>query len=143
MVDVEVQALQQENRDMADLELVLGELIGKPELRSNPVFCELLERFVTGINAHLSHESRSVYRELLNHADQKTNDVASQFISNTHELQKIIGSYTKRWCKASPSAKNREQFMDETQEVFQLLNDRIKMENTHLFPVLQEPAVTH
>lgn len=140
---VKIEELEKENQEMANLAAVLSALVDKPEFRHNPVFCELLQRFVDKVGAHLTHEARSVYTELLNHSDRKTNDIASQFISNTHELQKILASYTKRWCVAIPTKESHERFVDETNEVFRLLNDRINMEHTHLFPVLGNSAASH
>ena len=139
---VAIRELEQENQEIVALAAILSPLIEKQEFRSNPVFCELLHRFMDKIGAHLSHEARSVYNELLSHKDKETNNAATRFISNAHELEKILGGYTRRWCVPIPSTEQHERFVEETREIFRLLNERISMENQHLFPVLTS-AQTH
>ncbi len=134
---VVIDELKKENQEIVDLAMVLSTLVDHAELRSNPVFCEMLQRFMDRIHAHLSHEARSVYSDLLSDQDKGSNDVASRFISNAHALNKIINGYTKRWCAAIPTNEDHQEFVDETQKVFSLLNERINLESKHLFPMLQ------
>lgn len=134
---VVIDELEKENKEIVDLAMVLSTLVDHAELRSNPVFCEMLQRFMDRIHAHLSHEARSVYSDLLSDREKGSNDVASRFISNAHALNKIINGYTKRWCSAIPTSEHHQEFVDETQEVFSLLNERIHLESKHLFPMLQ------
>jgi hemerythrin-like domain-containing protein len=133
---INVKELEVENQEIVDLASVLSVLMGHAEQRGNPIFCELLERFMDKINAHLMHESRSVYGDLLTSNDKDVNKVASQFITNTHELKKILKGYTKRWCVAISSSEDHSGFVDETSEIFKLLNERINLEKAHLFPLL-------
>ena len=132
--------LEAENQEIINLAAILAVLIDKVEFRSNPVFCDMLHRFMDKISQHLSHEARSVYSDLLSDSNKETNHAASQFNSNAHELEKILGGYTKRWCVPIPSTKKHEEFVAETQEIFRLLNERIDMENNHLFPYLSQQA---
>ena len=134
---IAIEELQKENQEIIDLASILSLLVHQPESRNNPVFCELLHRFMDKINAHLSHEARSVYSDLLSHKDLKINNAASQFISNAHELEKILSGYTRRWCVPIPSPERHDKFIEETNEIFRLLNERITMESEHLFPVMQ------
>jgi hemerythrin-like domain-containing protein len=134
---VAIEELQKENQEIIDLASILSALVNKCEFRSNPVFCELLHRFMDKINAHLSHEARSVYTDLLSHKDLKINNAASQFISNAHELEKILGGYTRRWCVPIPAVEKHEKFLEETNAIFRLLNERIAMESDHLFPIIR------
>lgn len=132
--------LERENQEIIHLGAILSVLIDKVEFRSNPVFCDMLHGFMDKINQHLSHEARSVYSDLLSDSNKETNHAASQFISNAHELEKILSGYTKRWCVPIPSTSEHTEFVEETQEIFRLLNERIDMENNHLFPYLSQEA---
>ena len=78
--------LEAENQEIINLASVLSVLIDKAEFRSNPVFCDMLQRFLDKISQHLSHEARSVYSDLLSDSNKETNHAATQFISNAHEL---------------------------------------------------------
>ena len=130
-----IKELQNENAEIKELCDVLSKLIGDESLRMNKVFCELLKRVQDKVDDHLKHESRSVYSEMLNHNESSIKKVASDFLSNTHELEKIKSKYVKRWCHKI-NEDNHDEFKKETKEFFKLINDRIHMEETYLFNVL-------
>ena len=132
---IQVEELRNENDEIKDLSDILSCLISKQSLRTNAVFCELLQRFQTKLDSHLKHEARSIYPELLSHDDKNIKQVAKDFLANTHELERILSKYVKRWCNHI-NTENHEEFENETMEVFRLVNERIEMEEAHLFSVL-------
>ena len=132
---IEIEELRNENDEIKDLSDVLSCLISKQSLRTNAVFCELLQRFQTKLDSHLKHEARSIYPELLSHDDKNIKQVAKDFLANTHELERILSKYVKRWCNHI-NTENHEEFENETMEVFRLVNERIEMEEAYLFSVL-------
>ena len=137
---VNIAEFRHENQELVDLCAILNVLVVNADLRSNSVFCELLERFSNRIKAHLDHEDRSIYAELLNHDDKNINKVANQFMNNTHQLRQILSSYIKRWCHhpgAGSDTTGHEVFLKETQAIFHLVDERIKLESNKLFPVLE------
>jgi hemerythrin-like domain-containing protein len=137
---VNVAEFSKENQEIVDLSAILNILVNSGDLRDNPVFCDLLSRFRDRIWAHLVHEDKAVYAELLNHPDRSVNEVADQFINNTHSLKKILSTYLKRWCHVPGSiAGDREfndTFLEETREIFRLVDERISLENSKLFPII-------
>lgn len=132
---ISVEELRSENDGIKDLSDVLANLVTNQKLRTNNVFCELLQRFQNKLDSHLKHEARSIYPELLNHDDKKIKQVARDFLSNTHELERILSKYVKRWC-SHINVDNHTEFERETMEIFKLVEARIEMEETHLFPIL-------
>jgi len=130
-----VDELRGENDEIKDLSDVLSKLVATDTLRTNTVFCELLHRFQTKLDSHLKHEARSLYPELLSHQDDGIKKIARDFMSNTHELERILSKYVKRWCKHINS-ENHVEFENETNHIFQLVNRRISMEESHLFSML-------
>ena len=137
---VNVAEFSQENQEIVHLSAILRILVANGDLRDNPVFCDLLSRFRDRIWAHLVHEDKAVYAELLNHPDRSVNEVADQFINNTHSLKKILSTYLKRWCHTPGSIaggrESNDTFLQETQEIFRLVDERISLENTKLFPII-------
>ncbi|MDH5613219.1 MAG: hemerythrin domain-containing protein [Gammaproteobacteria bacterium] len=132
---IPVEELRNENDEIKDLSNVLSNLVSDPSLRTNTVFCELLQRFRDKLDIHLKHEARSIYPELLNHDDKKIKKIAKDFLSNTHELERILSKYVKRWCHHI-TTENHEEFESETMQVFRLVNERIQMEETYLFSIV-------
>jgi hemerythrin-like domain-containing protein len=134
-----VAELEAENREIQDLRVILSVLISHSDLRHNTVFCELLDRFRKRLENHLNHESRALYPEMLSNRDHDLNQVAEKFVANTHELERILAGYTKRWCKNYHSG-DRDHFLDETREIFRLVDERLHLETSRLFPALMGPA---
>lgn len=132
---IPVEELRSENDGIKDLSDVLVNLVTDQKLRTNVVFCELMTRFQEKLDSHLKHEARSIYPELLNHTDKKINQVAKDFLSNTHELERILSKYVKRWCN-NINSDNHDEFENETLEMFKLVDARIEMEESHLFNAL-------
>lgn len=132
---IPVEELRNENDEIKDLSDVLSNLVSDQSLRTNTIFCELLQRFRDKLDDHLKHEARSIYPNLLNHDNNKIKQVARDFLSNTHELERILSKYVKRWCHHI-TTENHEEFEKETMQMFRLVNERIQMEETHLFSIL-------
>ena len=129
--------LLEENQEISDTIEVLTHLISHNELRSNPIFCKLLKQFADTVNDHLSHEGRTAYKELLPQKDNGAQKVATQFINNTSQLNKIMNDYAKHWCKAPHDFNTNEAFIDETKAIFHLVTERIGLEQEKLFPYIQ------
>ena len=132
---IPVEELREENDKIEDMINVLTNLVAIPTLRTNAIFCELLQRFHDLLDSHIKHEARSIYPELLSHDDKNIKKIAKDFLSNTHELERILSKYVKRWCHAI-NTENHEKFEIETLEMFRLVKERIKMEEAHLFKVI-------
>ena len=132
-----VDELINENNEIKDLTDVLSNLVSSPTLSTNSVFCELLQRFQDKLDAHLKHEARSIYPGLLGSDNKIIKTSVENFLSNTHELERIMKEYVKRWCNQI-NTKNHEEFKNETMTVFRLVNERIQMEETHLFPFISK-----
>jgi len=130
--------LRNENKDITDLCHVLSVLVEDRSLHKNPVACELLDRFMQKVNKHLDHEGRSIYGEMLKHGDTNTQNVARQFMSNTHELKKLISKYNRKWCDIPEDESEAVNYTTETKLIFNLMCERIHMEDKRLFPLIEE-----
>jgi hemerythrin-like domain-containing protein len=135
---VKIEELRAENQEIVELCEVLTALIDHSHLRNNPVFCELIARFSNKVKAHLSREDQAMYSEMLTHSEKKLRDTASLFMGNTRELKKLFAGYAKQWCHPSPDAHEHAAFVKETQDMFRIIKERIRMENEQLFPVLAQ-----
>ena len=132
MINVDV--LKQENQQIIELTAILQRLIDDSDLRDNAVFCELMERFNNSVEAHLIHEDRTIYSDLLKNENPDVHKLADQFMTNTHELRRLMKDYTKRWCHSGN--KDHSTFVDKTREIFSLVNMRINLEDSKLFPAI-------
>lgn len=123
-----------ENREIKDLCTILDISIDQYSLRDNTIICELLERFVAKVKAHLSHEDRSIYRDLLKQHTKEADLLADHFLGNTQELKRIFNVYSRDWCRKPQSETKYAKYVDESREMFKLVCDRIKFEEEKIFP---------
>ena len=132
--------LEKENKEITELCAVLGTLIQDHSLHSNTVVCDLLDRFMSLVNSHLTHEDRTIYGDLLAKHTAEADKLASHFLGNTQELKRICKSYKKDWCRTPRSEEDQDQYTKESMDIFRLVCDRIEFETSKIFPILKKAA---
>lgn len=137
---IPIKELQAENAEITDLCTVLNTLLADQETINSPIVCELLIRFTKAVNAHLEHEDRSVYSDLLAEHTDEARKLADRFLNNTHELRRLFKGYEKDWCKSGFNGRHKAAFVDESREMFRLVCDRVEFENQKIFPIFATTA---
>jgi hypothetical protein len=83
-----------------------------------------------------------MYSQLLTHEDHEIQKLARNFMSGSQEIKKIIAAYIKTWCpkkKADTLAiAEYEKFLKESEEMFELILERIQNETEKLYPLVRE-----
>ncbi|WP_295385563.1 hemerythrin domain-containing protein [uncultured Thiodictyon sp.] len=118
----------------------LRSLLTMEQLRIRPnartayeLLCDLGER----VRRHLTEEDRGLYPSLLIHDDPKVKSLAWGFISGEKPLRKTFDDYHSRWLK-NCDFNFSDDFLEETQEVFAMVAQRLDREERVLFPKLVE-----
>ena len=83
-----------------------------------------------------------MYKDLLASPDDKVTNVTKNFMSGSVEVKKILREFTHRWC---PSSKKRDslhikdhaKFLQDTDELFDIILQRIQDETEHLYPLVR------
>jgi len=138
---VSYEELHQQNHKITELTNILQHLLGDRLLCDSEVTCDLFFEYVTAVKEHMAVTDSGMYSKLLGSGDQKLNNVANRFMGGSREINRIFSAYLKRWCKI----KNRElvikeydAFMQDTQEMFEIVLDRIQNETEHLYPAVRK-----
>ncbi len=119
--------------------LTMEQLRIRPNARTaHELLCDLGER----VRRHLAEEDRGLYPSLLIHEDPKVKSIAWGFISGERPLRKIFDDYHKNWLK-NCDFNFSDDFVAETQEVFEMVGQRIEREEQVLFPKLVEIGMFH
>ena len=135
---IELDNFRKEHTELRDLCSILDATIGDYSLRDNMIMCELIERFVDEVNAHLKHEDRSVYRDLLKQHSKEADQVADRFLGNTQEIKRIFKEYSRDWCRKPHSENQHEKYIEESRHMFKVVCDRIDFEEQKIFPYLEQ-----
>ncbi len=97
----------------------------------------LLNTLLGKLSIHLSMEDKALYPRLQQHADAKIRDTAKKFATEMANVAPVVQAFGAKWSeseiKANPAA-----FVEETKKLFAALADRIRRENTELYPLLDK-----
>ena len=90
---------------------------------------------------HIDLVDKGMYSDLLNSPDKKINNVARNFMSGSVEVKKILKTFSKHWCpssnKGSLKIRDHEEFLKDTDELFEMVLQRILDETEHLYPLVR------
>ena len=132
---ISIETLQQHNHRIAEHSKVLSVLIRDRELCDTQVMCDVFFSYVDAVKEHLDTEDRNIYQPMLVHSDGDIKNTAGLFMSGSIEIKRVIAEYTKQWCRKSTlRIKNHDQFVSDTEDIFELVWKRIIDESEHLYP---------
>ena len=134
--------LHAENHDITELSNVLLYLFKERSMCDTGTCCDLFYRYTDKVKHHIDAVDKNLYSKLLTHEDHDIQQLARNFMSGSQEIKKIIATYIKTWCpqkKADTLAISRyEQFLVESEEMFELILGRIQDETEKLYPLVRE-----
>lgn len=138
---VSYQELHQQNHKITELTNILQHLLGDRSLCDSAVTCDLFFDYVTAVKEHMAVTDSAMYSRLLGSGDQKLSNIANRFMGGSREINRIFSAYLKRWCKIKSKElviKEYDAFMEDTQEMFEIVLDRIQSETEHLYPAVRK-----
>lgn len=101
--------------------------------------CTLFFRYIDLVKEHIELVDKNMYRDLLISPDEKINKVAKDFMAGSGEIKKILKDFTKTWCEKRTSLRvnDHSQFLKHTDELFELVLQRILDETEKLYPLVR------
>lgn len=138
---VSYEELHQQNHKITELTNILQHLLGDRLLCDSEVTCDLFFDYVKAVKEHMAVTDSGMYSKLLGSGDQKLNNIANRFMGGSREINRIFSAYLKRWCKIKSKElviKEYDAFMQDTQEMFEIVLDRIQNETEHLYPAVRK-----
>jgi DUF438 domain-containing protein len=99
---------------------------------THTLLCDLCEK----VSDHLAQEHRGMFPELLNHGDQSIQNMVWGFINNDKPLRLEFNEYKHKWLKHCEYAITP-QFLEETRQILQTLENRILLEDSNMIPKLE------
>lgn len=133
--------LHRQNHKITELTNILQHLLGDRSLCDSDVTCDLFFQYVNAVKEHMAVTDSGMYSKLLGSGDQKLNNIANRFMGGSREINRIFSAYLKRWCKLKNKElviKEYDAFMQDTQEMFEIVLDRIQSETEYLYPAVRK-----
>ena len=121
---------------ISDLQAILDEDLLKIRPNAKTAY-ELLCDLSKLVKDHLSEEDKGLFPSLLVHEDPKLKSIAWGFINGEKPLRKSFEDYHRKWLKDCDFNFTSE-FLQESNDIFELVAKRIEQEQTILFPKLEK-----
>ena len=132
--------LNTQNHKIFELSNVLHYLLADRSMCDTDITCDLFFNFVGLVKEHLEIEDKHIYRHLLTHSDQGVKNTATKFMSGGVEIKRVFSDYLKKWCAKKGQSlriKDYEEFVKETNDMFEMVQNRIIAESENLYPLLR------
>lgn len=137
--------LHAQNHKITELSNLLGHVLTERALCDNGECCDLFSKYLSEVNNHMETVDRNLYSELLLSEDIHVNNTAKSFMNGSVEVRRIIKQYLSRWCSQTgrqfafgKQGKNYDLFLDDSNQLFDIILDRIQKETEGLYPLVRE-----
>jgi hypothetical protein len=133
-------SLHAQNHKITELSNVFLYLIRDRAMCDTQVACDLFFDYARQVREHIDLVDKQLCGRLISHPDQAVKNTADRFMSGSSEIKRIFSGYLKDWCSEKHKElhiSQHERFLDETNQVFNLVLDRIQRETEHLYPLIR------
>ena len=139
---ISYQQLNEQNHQIVELSNVLSYLFQDRSMCDTETCCNLFYSYIQKVNQHMELVENNLYKDLLAHPENDIKNTARNFMSGGQEIKHILNRYEKKWCRKMKQqimvgAKHKE-FLQETDDMFALVLDRIQRETERLYPLVRE-----
>lgn len=138
-----LESMKGSHADMQNIISDLRAMMTKEQLSIRPnamtthkMICDLAEI----MKGHMSDQDRGVYPDLLTHQDPKLKSMAWGFLNGQKPIRKNFEQYHSKWLK-NCDFNFTDEFVADTFEIFDMIEDRIQREETILIPTLEKSGV--
>lgn len=133
--------LNEQNHRITELSNVLRYMIKERSICDTDSCCDLFYSYVDLVKEHIDLVDTDMYSDLLKSPDEHINNVAKNFMSGSVEIKKILKDYVRYWCptkgKKALQIRDHSHFMEDTDQVFEIVLQRILDETEKLYPLVR------
>ena len=136
---INIDHLNEQNHEIAELTKVLSYMINDREICDTDILNKLFFSYIEKVSDHLRIEEKNLYQPLMIHSENKVRQTANRFLSGSSEIKRVFKQYQKRWCRHGKLyIRNHEKFLKDSDDMFEMVFDRIVDEAERLYPVVRE-----
>lgn len=131
--------LNTQSHEITELSNVLAYLLKDRGMCDTDICCELFYRYGVKIQDHLDAVDHT-YTVLLNSQNERAEKIAHKFMGGSQQIKRIFSEYRKKWCERHKQRLNvadHDAFLRETDEVFNLILNRVQDEIEQLYPLIR------
>ncbi|MBK1616888.1 MULTISPECIES: hypothetical protein [Chromatiaceae] len=133
--------LHAQNHKITELSNVFLYLIQSREMCDTETACDVFFEYTGKVREHIELVDRELCGRLISYPDQSVKNTANRFLSGSTEIKRIFNKYLKDWCSEPHrrlQIRDYSEFLNETEQMFALVLDRIQRETEHLYPLIRK-----
>ena len=142
---ISFETLHDQNHKITELSNVFRYLIADRAMCDTQVACDLFFDIAKIVKEHIEIVDRELCGPLVSHEEQAIKNTANRFLSGSMEIKRIFSAYLKDYCSEkhhSLRIKDHDTFVKDTDQMFDLILDRIQRETEHLYPLIRKMKKT-
>lgn len=137
--------LNTQNHKITELSNVLSVIIKDRSLCDSEVCSQLFYNYMDKVNEHMQFVDSNFYQSLLTSSSTDVNKLANNFMAGSQEIKRVMNNYEKKWCNKSThelkiGSEQHKKFIYQTDEMFEMVLDRIQDEMEKLYPMVRQIA---
>ncbi len=132
--------LHEQNHRITELSSVFLHLMRDRGLCDTATACDLFFDYVARVRNHLEQVDLLVKKHLYTARDPLARNVARKLVADASLLRRNLEQYIKRWTRAGRREiriADHPAFVADSEELFELVLDRIQRETEYLYPALR------
>jgi hemerythrin-like domain-containing protein len=129
-------ALNSQIHTITELSNVLAYLVEDRAMCDTRTCCELFQRYIDSIKAHIDMVERSIYPLILTSGDQQAINRVSNFMNGSQEVKRILKQFTRNWCPTKNETlkiRDHAAFIKDSDELFEVILQRLQDETEKLY----------
>ncbi len=133
--------LHEQNHKITELSNVFLYLVRERSMCDTDVACDVFFDLTNHVREHMELVDRDICGRLIAYPDQSVKNTANRFLSGSNEIKRIFSAYVKQWCSRKHHAltiNDHASFLEDTEQMFALVMDRLQRETEHLYPLLRK-----
>jgi hypothetical protein len=137
---VSFETLHAQNHKITEISNVFRYLIQDRSMCDTQIACDLFFDYARKAREHMELVDKELCGRLISHEEQSVKNTADRFLSGSSEIKRIFADYLKDYCSEKRHAltiKDYDTFVTETNQMFDLVLDRIQRETEHLYPLIR------
>ncbi len=138
--------LHAQNHKITELSNVFRYLIQERAMCDTAIANSLFFDYAQLLKDHLDLVDKELCRDLISHPDQTIKNTAHGFLSGSNEIKRIFAKYCRDWCverKQELLVNDHAKFVQDTEDMFNLVLERIQLETEHLYPLIRTLEYQH
>lgn len=138
---ISYEELNTQNHKITELSNVLSVLIKDRSICDSETCSTIFFNYMDHVNGHMQNVDSNLYTDLLGNSSIEAKNTANNFMSGSQEIKKIMNTYARKWCDKKNHALSigakHDLFLKETDEMFEMILNRIQDEMEHLYPMVR------